>query len=321
MVGSAIKKFAKENNLTVKNGVAFGSYKGYLISMSDGYSLKTLSICVNLTDNSAKAEIEKMLSDKSVLKQYSINQAVVSASSVDISFNDTIGTMKRVVGFLDMLTQKLASSFISNEPVCANCGSILNTAEAVPVLVDGKFCCMHSACIAKFNEINEQITEEEKQNGSVLTGAVGALLGGIIGAIPWAIAYYFGWFVGWLGFLIGLAAKKGYELFKGKNSQAKGIVIIIVTVICVALAEIVACIAMLGIEISKDPELSQYGLTLSQIIGTFFSIAAEDSELRADIIFDFVIGLVFAALGMGQTAKDIFRKASGKSGMAIRLDN
>ncbi len=36
MIGSALKKFAAENGLTVSDGLARGNYQGYAITLSEG---------------------------------------------------------------------------------------------------------------------------------------------------------------------------------------------------------------------------------------------------------------------------------------------
>lgn len=179
---------------------------------------------------------------------------------------------------------------------------------------------MHESCIAHLNEEAGIQHEEAKTTGSVLTGTVGALLGGIIGSIPWAIAYYFGWFVGWLGFLIGIAAKKGYELLKGKETRVKSVILVVVTIISVILVEFVAGIISWNIEFANDPELASYGLSFSQIASLFIEASIYDAEMRGALIGNFILSLIFAGLGIYSTVFDVFKKTGKNSGSAIRLD-
>lgn len=324
MVGSAIKKYASQKNLTVKNGVAYGIYNGYFIVLSDGYNLKRVGFSVRFENESTKNAFENMLSQKNIRKQYKINSFDISNSYVDIVFTDNIGAMKRISSFIDMFTAQLSAYAVSGEVVCAHCGQAFEasyqSSSAVPVLLDGKVYHMHSYCIEQFNETVEAENREEKKNGSVFTGTIGALIGGILGSIPWAIAYYLGWFVGWLGFLIGLAAKKGYEILNGKSSRIKGIVVVLVTILCVVLAEFVTALIGIKIELANDPELSLYAFTFSDIIEIFFSLVEESSEYRGAVISDLVLGLIFAMLGIGSLARSIFIKTSDNNGKVIRLD-
>ena len=50
MIGSALKKLAAKNGLTVSGGIAFGSYQGYAISLSEGSGYKLLTVSTHLTD-------------------------------------------------------------------------------------------------------------------------------------------------------------------------------------------------------------------------------------------------------------------------------
>ena len=42
MVGSGIKKYANEKGWQIKEGVAFGVYRGYMMSMEEGNGWKSL---------------------------------------------------------------------------------------------------------------------------------------------------------------------------------------------------------------------------------------------------------------------------------------
>ena len=46
MVGSAIKKYAAANGLVVKNGVAYGVYRGYMITLQEGAGWKSVDFAV-----------------------------------------------------------------------------------------------------------------------------------------------------------------------------------------------------------------------------------------------------------------------------------
>ena len=67
MVGSAIKKYAKEKGLKVANGVAYGVVDGYMITLTDGYNIKTLSVSGAITDDIA-ARLESKFQDKKFYK-------------------------------------------------------------------------------------------------------------------------------------------------------------------------------------------------------------------------------------------------------------
>ncbi|MCI8496684.1 MAG: hypothetical protein HFE85_00360, partial [Clostridiales bacterium] len=48
MTGKGIQKFAGTHRLTMKNGVAFGNYRGYLITLYEGMGWKSAAFAVDL---------------------------------------------------------------------------------------------------------------------------------------------------------------------------------------------------------------------------------------------------------------------------------
>lgn len=50
MIGSALKKLAAENGLTISGGIAYGKLSGYAITLSEGAGYKLLTVSTHLTD-------------------------------------------------------------------------------------------------------------------------------------------------------------------------------------------------------------------------------------------------------------------------------
>ena len=57
MVGSGIKKLAKENNLKVSSGVAYGNLHGYASTFSEGSGYKRLVIATSFPDPEAERQL------------------------------------------------------------------------------------------------------------------------------------------------------------------------------------------------------------------------------------------------------------------------
>ena len=123
-----------------------------------------------------------------------------------------------------------------------------------------------------------------------------------------------------MGLVIGLAAKKGYELLGGKESRAKGIVLIIATIFGVFLGESMAIIYVMYSAYTTNPEYAAYSITLLDTVRAYFSVLFTNSELLADVIGDVLFGLVFAALGMYQIIVAAFKSTSKKSNTLTKLD-
>lgn len=315
MVGTGIKKYAKENNWQIKNGVAFGVYRGYMMSMQEGAGWKSLSIAARLEGETALNSAYELLNDSDIMKDYRISGSNVSPSAVNITFIDNPGTMKKIVEFMECFCDGLDSFGAKGVNYCSSCGIELN-GMGVPSLMNDTVYLLHEGCLHRDDEQLSIAKEEMKKEGSVVTGTIGAFLGAIVGAIPWAVAYYFGWFVGWLGFLIGLAAKKGYELLKGKESRMKGVAVILATILGVFLAESAALIVNIGVIWAEDGD----AFSILDVIYTYFYMLVNEPEIRTLVIKDVLFGLVFAGLGIWSTIREIFKSTGKNADRFIRLD-
>lgn len=314
MVGSGIKKFASQNGLTVKEGVAYGNYHGYMLTMQEGSGWKALAYAVK-ADTAQRVAIQDYLGGADIKKTYRITDILIEENLVLVKVQDTIGTMKLFEQLAEVLVAFLGSQSIPGASICSHCGT---EGASVPVLApSGVVLPMHGGCADILNtSVAEQKEEANAKSNGVLVGAVGALIGGIIGAIPWAVAYYFGWFVAALGLLIGFAAGKGYDLLRGKQCKAKAVVIIVVIIACVILAELVACVFQVQSIYNEEYGLE---LTIAQSIDVFKLMAEVSPEVGESIVGDILIGLLFAALGAWADIAAIF-KANSKRAAYRKLD-
>ncbi len=316
MVGTGIKKFAKENEWQIKSGIAFGNYRGYMMSMQEGAGWKSLSIAARLESEDVVKSAYELLNDKKIMKEYRITDSRVSASSVLIIFLDNPGTMKKIFKFMESFCDGLDSFGAKGINYCSSCGVEFNGAKTVPAVMNDVVYLLHESCMNNDDEEMKHKKDEKAKGGSTLLGTIGAFFGAVVGAIPWAIAYYFGWFVGWFGFIIGLAAKKGYELLNGKESRAKGIVVIIATVFGVFLAE--SCAIMVSLAVMWIEE--GYDFYLLDIAYSYIYALSTDSGILLAVLGDIALGLLFAALGIWSLARDIFKTTGKKADRFIRLD-
>jgi hypothetical protein len=320
MIGNGLKKFANEKDLEIKKGVAYGVYHQYMITLKDGMGYKSLAFAVNFTDETNRMLLKSMLDDKILKKQYRLNGYLITNNLIEINFIDNWGVLKRLEAFLDMFCEVLISYSVRGAGYCSECGLELNETPAQSVLLSGAVFQMHGACIDKAVSAHEEFAEEIQNSGSVFTGTIGATIGAVLGSIPWIIAFYFGWFVGWLGFLIGIASKKGYEVFKGKETKAKGVVIILVVFVTVVFAEFVTYLLIFHFEIAADPELSQMGLSILDLSSVFVISVLEDPAFRNSVLIDIGLGWLFAGLGVYSTLREIFSAAKEIESKPIRLD-
>lgn len=317
MIGSKLKKFAAEMGFTVKNGIAYGIYKDYLLTLKDVNGMPSVTFAVYFTDENIMGNIHLLLDNEDIKKSYAIYLHEISVTMIHIVFLNKLKAIEYIKSFIDMLCEKLSASAVKGAAYCNCCGLETDLTAAHPVMINSNAFLMHSGCIDKIAETQKADYQEIKTMGSVLTGTIGAAIGGIIGAIPWAVVYYFGWFVGWLGLLIGLAAKKGYELFKGKETKAKAVVIIIVAALAVVFAELVTCIVSLSSEISAG----NLNYSIIDTIRLLFTALGEDPELQRMFLIDILMGWLFAGLGLYSMIRSIFHSTKSTNGVPYRLDD
>ena len=137
--------------------------------------------------------------------------------------------------------------------------------------------------------------QETETNKNYFIGAIGAILGALIGAAPWAVAYSFGWFVGWLGFLIGICAVKGYNIFRGKKGMPAVLIIILSIILGVIAGQVLGDILNI-VKYINNGEIE--GVSLSGIPNLYLYVLLNDSEFFASFLGNFALGLLFAGLGV-----------------------
>ena len=318
MVGSGLKKYAAELGLRESLGVAYGVHNGYMMTLQEGAGWKSIGFAVSFGDDASKVAVQAMLLDADYQKARRIGEYSVTDAAVYIKLVDSMGTMKILREVVDEMIAKFTEAGVRGVTHCQCCGGEL-AEDGVNVLINGVVYRMHPQCIDKVEHEQSENAEMLKSTGSVASGTVGAVIGGIIGAIPWAVASYFGWFVGWLGFLIGIAAKKGYELMKGKETKAKAVVIIITVVLAVIAAEYVSLLTGLCSYLATDAEFAGESYSVLQVAQLLNYTLLTSSEYLTSVLIDVALGLVFAGLGVFQTIKSIFVSGNEATSKPVRL--
>ena len=309
MIGKGIKNFAAANGLAVKNGVAHGVYRGIYITLREGMGWKGLSAAVRFETEEQVERVRGWLSNEDRQTTYRIRGCSVSElgthpGSIAVAFADNPGTMKLVEEFAAHFADMLTGLGVKSAGVCHACG--MPDQGAAEVLSGGTVFRLHDTCAAKMEDEIKAENEARKASGSLATGTLGAILGAVVGLIPWVIVYCLGYMASALGLLIGICAKKGYEIAKGKETKAKGIVILI----CVLLAVILAEFA--GIVAANYADAVEAGMTLAETVEFIYSWILTDG--LSAVIRELAVGWLFALLGIGKMLIETFEAtAKGKA--------
>lgn len=308
MIGSALKKFAQNNGLKVAHGVAYGSFRGYAATLSEGNGFKSIVLNTKFSDPLQLQELQQKLNAVDLKKEYRVNQLQFETDGVVIVFLDNPGTMKKLEAFCDWFFPQLDLSTASKADICSECGQ--QVIGGVWKLVNGVAFYMHSGCA---EHLKAELAEEKQtvKPGSYLTGTVGALIGSALGAVVWALVLSGGYLASIVGLLIGFLADKGYDLLKGKQGKGK-IAILILAVIFGVVAGTFAADAIALAQMIAGGELP--GFTVANIPQMIVLLLQSEPEYASATARNILSGLLFAALGV---AALLIRKGKEVSGTSM----
>jgi len=295
MIGSGLKKLAKEKGMTIAHGVAYGSLDGFAATLSEGSGYKQIVFTLKFVEAGKSDELQAALNSRDISREFRVKNLSIAPNGICIVFLDNPGTMKKIYAFLEWFLPLLKASTATGVNVCTECGCELTAGRWV--LIDGVAFHMHDSCAekAKRQIAAEAESRKEEDTGSYLTGFLGALGGSILGAVVWAIVLNLGYIASVVGFAIGWLAEKGYNLLKGKQGKAK-IIILIVAIVLGVLLGTVGGDAMTLLDMMNSGELP--GFSAADIPWFIATMWAESPEYRSGMISNIGMGLLFAALGV-----------------------
>ncbi len=288
MIGSGLKKLAKENAMSLSKGVAYGSLKGYTATFFEGAGFKSVVFTVYFRDQAQREALGKAAGQRDIVKDFSVTALNIGEREIGVVFEDKKGTMDKIRAFLDWFVPLMSSHMVGGSSVCPHCGGMLSGGNWI--LLDGAAYHVHEACARSLDGQVERENRDRKQGrkGSYLTGALGAFAGAALGAVAWAIVLRLGYFVAVLGLLIAFLAGKGYSLCKGR--RGKGMVVIMVLAILAGV--------IFGTFLGYDEILDGYR-RLGESLGLegWDAISYALDECSGELMRSVLTGLLFAGLG------------------------
>ena len=295
MIGSGLKKLARENGMTVSNGVAYGSLKGYAATLSEGSGYKQIVFTLQFAGAGKSDELLEKVNQRNFGREFRVKNLSVAPNGVCVVFLDNPGTMKKIYAFLDWFLPLLGESSATGVNICTECGCEVTAGRWV--LIDGVAFHLHDSCAEKVKRqtAEAETAQKEADTGSYFTGLLGSLGGAAIGAVVWAIVLNLGYVASVVGLLIGWLAEKGYTLLKGRQGKAKVLILILAIVFGVLLGTLTADVITLAGMISGG-ELPGY--TYGDILPMIFLLLTEEAEYASATMSNILMGLLFAALGV-----------------------
>lgn len=307
MIGSGLKKLAKENGMKVAKGVAYGNLQGFAATMSEGAGWKSITFSTVITDPEKKDLFMQNVNSVDIQRIYRVQNLGIAPRNIQVVFLDNPGTMKKIQEFLVWFIPLLRQAEATTVNVCPECGGEVISGRWV--MIDGVAHHLHESCAqlvaSQIGEENDRRIADTK--GSYFTGFLGALIGAVLGAIVWAIVLNMGYVASIVGLLIGFLALKGYDLLKGKQGKGKVAILIVVIILGVLLgtfaAETFTVITMIN-----DGELN---LTVAEAPLLVLAVLIEDSEYAGAVGGNALMGLLFAALGVFSLLKKAGQAVAG----------
>lgn len=305
MIGSGLKKLAKENGMQVAHGVGYGNFRGYAATLSEGSGYKQIVFATKLADKEA---LMAELNGVNVQRLYRVQNLNIAPNAIQIVFLDNPGTMKKIQEFLDWFLPLLQQHGATPWNICTECGCEIVSGRWL--LVDGVAYYLHDSCRQKVHRDLEESEEAKKlkAKGSYASGTLGAFLGAAVGAIAWAIVLSLGYMAPLVGFVIGWLSNFGYNLLKGKQGKGK-IAILIVAIIFGVLLGTFAADAYAIYTMIQDGTLA--GLSIADIPTVIIALLVGDGEYRAATLGNIIMGLLFAGLGVFSLLSKASKQVSG----------
>lgn len=308
MIGSGLKKFAKEWNMKIASGVAYGVMQGYSVTLQEGSGYKQMAIATRFANMEQQRVFEQMVSQVNITSQYRVHRFTVAPDHIGVVFSDTIGTMKKIRAFAQWIFPLLQECGASTAEFCNECGAPIQN-DGVWLLRDNAVAVhVHELCSKRIQDqiYGENMQRQEEENGSYGYGIVGAVIGALLGSVVWALVLLAGYVAGIVGLLIGFLANKGYNLMKGKQGKAKITILVIAIVLGVLVGTIGgACIQ--GIQLMNED-----GVGMEYFV-PYMQWLFEIEENQRLIVSNFLIGLLFAGLGVFGMLKQERKKIVGET--------
>ena len=306
MIGSALKKFAQQNGLTMDKGVAYGSLSGIAVTLSEGSGWKQIVFSTRFADPARRTVVSDALAARDLKKEFRVTKYDVNSKRIQVMFQDKRDIMDRMQVFLNWFLPLLRANGASGAEYCAQCGQLITGGKWV--LLNGNAYHFHPQCAERVRQDMETKKQRrrEEDTGNYFTGLLGALVGAILGAVVWAIVLQMGYVAALVGLLIGFLAEKGYNLCKGKQGRGKIVILIVAVIVGVVLGTFFSEWYG-GAKLISSGELP--GWEISDIPGLILLVLERDADARRVFIGNIGTGLLFAALGvfalLRQTGKDL----------------
>ncbi len=307
MIGSGLKKYALANGMKVSSGVAYGSLRGYAVTLSEGSGYKQMVIATRFASPEQQNALGLAVGAVNVTSQYRVQSLKLAPNCINVVFSDAMGTMKKIEQFVDWFFPLLDQHQGARVEVCNECGTPIYD-NGQWILRDGVAAFhVHSTCGQALRDRTSSENEQRLQEaeGSYATGTVGALLGAALGAVVWGLVLMAGYVASLVGLLIGFLAEKGYSLLKGKQGKAKVAILVLAVIVGVLLGTVTGTVLQVVQVMNREGVDMEYFQQMMEIV-------LANSDVQGEMTRNAVLGILFAGLGVFAMLKKEGKKIAGE---------
>ena len=259
-------------------------------------------------ENGRRGRLDAFLAGHKAQRSLLQYQVMSDGVAVGVRLNGKGMASLRMI--LPQLLGVLAQEGFTGTARCSRCGGESDGTEKIVLQGGTRAQLMHEACITSLADERKMAVEQQSNSGkNYWMGLLGAALGTLVGLIPWVIIARMGYFASIFGLLIGVCAKKGYELCRGKLGRPKLVILVVCAVVGILFAEYI------DIWLQVSAELVGYGLSFGQTTALTTALILQEPAVLTEFLMNAGLGLLFAMLGLygvfAQTKEEV-DMASGK---------
>ena len=207
-----------------------------------------------------------------------------------LRFSHVENELPELTAFLDTVTGVLRENGVGPADTCAVTGA--SNPDSLCLLDRPGFVGFQPVCASAIRREDYEAqakVEENENNGSYLTGFLGALLGALVGVGVNLLTIVFLQRIFSLLFaLVPIFAMFGYKLFKGKTNKVSLVIVIVLSLLCVPLMEFLAD----SIQIAREYQ-APFGEVAAEVAKVFFEaeVLAETGPEMLKLLLFMVLGL------------------------------
>lgn len=300
---------AEKYGMEYKDSSIWGTFENFPVFIRIQNDTILMNIGMTFRVEAGRRGMEELLADRSFMDKFGASYGRLTDQTIQVDFPVTDNTMAKMESMMLWITGTLGK-------ICGVPNECLYEMTCRPKLKEKDqqiFTPKKGEMTAKemmekdmkiempfsefslYNHVMDRfkLIKLKDRKETYLKGTIGAFLGALVGTIPWILLGGFGWIAGWLGFVITLAAAKGYDLFWGKQEKGRLLIIIAMSVAAEFFAVAGAEVFSVGRYILNGTLSGTFANIPKYIFYTFVN----NVNYRWSVRINLILGFVFVLIG------------------------